>query len=139
MNTFDITDIKLFEGCSRRQRREVDRLMTGIVVPAGTVLMQQGELGRECFIVCSGTVEIRRDGKAIHESGPGELVGEAALLTDGHVRTASAVATTDCRVLVLSRREFDELGRRLPPVWVRINKIAVRHLAENLERHDAAA
>ena len=139
MNSFDLTSVPLFDGCSKRQFREAGRLMTGITVPAGTVLMEQGEVGRECLIICSGTIDIHRDGEKVHESGRGELVGEAALLMEEHVRTATAVTATDCEVLVLSRREFDELGHRLPLVWVRMNKIAVTHLAENLERSSVAA
>ena len=139
MSTFDLNELKLFSGCSKRQLRKLLRLTTGAVVPAGQVLMAQGEPGRECMIVCSGTVSVIHDGEVIHRSGPGEILGEAALLGDGARRSATAVTDTECSVLVMDRREFASLAEEVPQVWVRINKAAITHLAEALEHDPAAA
>jgi CRP-like cAMP-binding protein len=97
-------------------------------VPAGRVLIRQGELGREAFLVVSGRVEVRRGGELVAELGPGEIVGENALLGDWH-RTADVVAVTEVELAVFSRRGFeaamagspsfrhhveDSVGRRTP-------------------------
>ncbi len=57
--------------------------------------------------------------KAIARLGPGALVGELALL-DGDSRTATVVAETDLRLLVLSRQEFSTLLGAAPSVGRKI-------------------
>lgn len=131
--SFELKDLRLFEGCSRRQRRAVEQIMAPATLPAGRVLMRQGEPGRECMIICSGSVSIERNGVAVGEAGPGDVVGEAALLIPVSGRSATAVTVTECEVLVLDRDEFRQLQDAAPAAWVRINKLAVRHLARSLD------
>ncbi len=67
-------------------------------------IIAQGASGADVFIICSGEVRIVKElGSAVAEVarlGPGDIVGEIALLTDG-VRTASAVAAGETRVFSL--------------------------------------
>jgi CRP-like cAMP-binding protein len=68
-----------------------------------------GSAGDSMVAVLSGTIRISvpsPDGKEIVLAilGPGEICGEIALL-DGKERTADAKAATDCRVVVLERRD----------------------------------
>jgi voltage-gated potassium channel len=74
-------------------------------VPAGRVLIRRGDVGHEAFLVVSGRVEVRRGDELVVELGPGEIVGENALLGDRH-RTADVVAVTEVEVAVFSRRGF---------------------------------
>jgi len=79
-------------------------------VPRGTVIFSKGDPGTSLFAMVKGTVRIgvtAADGRetVFNIIGPGELCGEIALL-DGGERTADAVATTDCEILVIDRREF---------------------------------
>jgi CRP-like cAMP-binding protein len=100
--------VPLFEGLSKKQLRRISSLMTRIDRPAGQVLTTEGQPGFEFFIVLEGEVEVRRGDRVIARRGPGEYVGEIALL-DRRPRTATAVATTPVSVEVLSRREFMSL------------------------------
>jgi CRP-like cAMP-binding protein len=83
------------------------------LVPAGTVLIRQGEPGASFYLIESGrlSVSTRQDGeeRAIAERGPGEYVGEIALLLDVS-RTATVTAAADARVLVLDRASFSRLA-----------------------------
>jgi CRP-like cAMP-binding protein len=56
-------------------------------------------------VLVSGTVEVTRDGVTVAELGPGDVVGEGALLGDGR-RNATVTATTPVTALVMSTREF---------------------------------
>jgi Cyclic nucleotide-binding domain len=67
---------------------------------AGEPLMQQGEEGRELFLLLDGIVDVEVDGDEVAEIGPGALLGERALL-EGGKRTASVWATTPVRVVVI--------------------------------------
>jgi CRP-like cAMP-binding protein len=80
------------------------------VVKRDTIIFSKGDPGNSLFAVVRGTLRIGVTSAEGREAvfnivGPGELVGEIALL-DGRERTADAVASTDCELLVIDRREF---------------------------------
>jgi CRP/FNR family cyclic AMP-dependent transcriptional regulator len=79
-------------------------------VKRGTIICSQGDPGNSLFAVVKGTVRIGVTSAEGREAvfniiEPGEVFGEIALL-DGRERTADAVATSDCELLVVDRREF---------------------------------
>ncbi|MEM1350133.1 MAG: cyclic nucleotide-binding domain-containing protein, partial [Myxococcota bacterium] len=73
--------------------------------PAGSMLCREGNVGRSCFIIDTGLVEIsrERDGMKVEVGtlGPGEILGQLALL-DNSVRSATALAVRDTVVVELS-------------------------------------
>ncbi len=82
--------------------------------PAGPSA-SKGSIGREAFIIVDGTAEVRRNDKKVATLGPGDCFGELALLDHGP-RTATVVATTDLKVLVLGAREFAGILDEVPPI-----------------------
>ena len=122
-----IAGVPLFTGFNRRELEAVGRLMDEVDVKAGRVLMREGESGKEFFIVVSGNVRIERGGRKVNEIGPGDFLGEIALIDRGP-RTATAIATEDCRLLVLSITGFRTLVSKYPTVQGKI----MRALAERL-------
>jgi CRP-like cAMP-binding protein len=105
----------LLADLGRRELEEVGRLVDEIDVAAGKVLMRQGETGREFFVVVEGSVGIDRDGARIRALGPGDFLGEVALLSEGP-RTATATAETPTKLLVLGHREFHSLMSQYPSI-----------------------
>ena len=77
-------------------------------LPAGHVLMREGEPGAEAFVVLAGEAEVVICGQVIASVRPGESVGEMALI-DGGPRTATVVAKTPLTVLVVGRRHASAL------------------------------
>ena len=75
-------------------------------VKPGTVLVRQGEPGREIYLVLDGVVRVERDGERLAEYGPGVVLGERAHL-EGGTRTSSLVAVTACRVASADASQFD--------------------------------
>lgn len=71
--------------------------------PKGKVLASEGGLGRELIVIVDGEVSVTRDGTEVATLGPGDAVGEIALL-DGGPRTATVTATTDIEALVIEGR-----------------------------------
>ena len=86
-----------------------------VALPAGRVLCEQGGIGREAFIILEGTAEVRRNKKKVATLGAGACVGELSLLDHGP-RTASVIAITDLRVLVIGAREFAGIIDEVPPI-----------------------
>jgi serine phosphatase RsbU (regulator of sigma subunit) len=86
---------------------------------AGTILMREGERGDSFYIVLSGEIAIvsaygTPDERVIGQREVGEFVGEMSLLTQDGLRSATVLARSDARVLVLTRADFDALLQRYP-------------------------
>jgi len=95
----------LLAGCSKRELEQVAKAGDELDVAAGTLLVDQGETGQEAFLVLSGEVGIKRNGRRIATATAGDMVGELSLLDHGP-RTASAECDTDCTLFVLDQRHF---------------------------------
>ena len=111
------------------QIRWIADLATEFDVPAGFVLIEHGQPGSGMFIVTDGTISIELPRGAI-ERGPGEFVGELALLADGFTRVARVRAKTTVKGLAISRMAFFELLQREPRVAVGMLPVLARRLAE---------
>ncbi|MGF1464974.1 MAG: Crp/Fnr family transcriptional regulator [Sandaracinaceae bacterium] len=92
------------------RQRLVERF--GREVLSGAPIFGEGEPAEHCFLLERGRVRlvkrVRSSDRSLTVLGPGDLFGEDALLP-GTVRSASAVALTDCQVLALDRATFGEL------------------------------
>ena len=110
-----LATIRAFRRCTHRQLLQLAQLTTEMEAARGAVLCREGEVGRECFVVRSGEATVTIDGDPIATIGPGDVVGELALL-DGEPRVATVTAATDMRLVVLSRPEFNKVLADMPTV-----------------------
>jgi hypothetical protein len=72
----------------------------------GAVLMTQGEVGDEVFLLLDGVLGVDVDGTSWAELGPGAVVGERAAL-EGGARTATLRAVTPVRVAAVPAAQID--------------------------------
>jgi MFS family permease len=79
--------------------------VTPISLGAGTTIVAQGEPADVAYVIASGEAEVTGDGIVLRQMGPGDTVGEIALLRGG-VRTATVRATTDVELLEMGRDAF---------------------------------
>ncbi len=93
--------------------------------------MQQGDRRREFFVLVAGEVEVRRNGRKVSTLGPGNFVGEMALLSKAP-RSATVTTVTAVDVLVIADRHFVALLDRTPEIWLKV----ARALAERVGSDD---
>lgn len=124
MDTKTLAGIGAFSGLSKAELEKLARWTFELEVPAGEELTREGRLAHEFFVIEDGAVEIRANGERIAELGPGEFFGEIALLGGGP-RTATVVASTALRLIVMSAQEFRRMEQELPAVADRV-RAAVR-------------
>jgi CRP/FNR family cyclic AMP-dependent transcriptional regulator len=100
--------VPLFSGIDREGLQELGRITEEVEVPAGHVLTHEGRHEGYFFVVVSGTLRIQRGDQTINTIGPGDFLGEIALL-DGGPRTATSTAESACRLLSITHERFREL------------------------------
>ena len=92
---------------------EIARRVQEMEVAAGEIIFQEGEEGDAVYIVVDGRLSIEHDGTQLVTRGPGELVGEFALIDD-HTRSATVIAIGTVQLLKWTREDFTAaLGQSL--------------------------
>lgn len=125
---------------------------------AGDVIFRQGDRGEQLYIVKSGVLEVAAtptDGiepTIIAFLGPGEVMGELALLT-GSARSATVRAPERAEVFALEKATFDDLllnaptlsrnlcvvlAKRLEATTLKLPKTGAKQLQGNLRFFDLA-
>ena len=110
-----LQQVPLFAGCSKRDLQHILKVGDQIIMTAGTMIVDQGQMGREAFIILDGEVSVRRGGRKINTLGTGDVVGELSLLDHGP-RTASVICETDCTLFVLDQRHFRQVIEDQPAI-----------------------
>ncbi|HEX5095333.1 MAG TPA: cyclic nucleotide-binding domain-containing protein, partial [Acidimicrobiia bacterium] len=108
-----LQQVTLFSACSRKDLQLVARRAEDVKVPAGKVLVAEGETGHEFFVILEGNAKVTRQGRKIADIGPGAAFGELALL-DKAPRNATVVAESDMELVVLGQREFAGIIDEVP-------------------------
>jgi CRP-like cAMP-binding protein len=101
----NLRNVPLFSSCTSKDLEKIAKAGDEVSMKAGSLIVDQGQTGREAFVVLSGSVVVRRNGKKVATLGPGTIVGELSLLDHGP-RTATVVCETDCTFLLLDQRSF---------------------------------
>jgi CRP/FNR family cyclic AMP-dependent transcriptional regulator len=113
-----LTHIRMFDHLSEDDRVALANVIDELKVAEGETLFHAGDPGDSLFIVREGEIELYiKDtvGQKIvlTTARPGDMFGELAMLDTGP-RTATALALTDCEVLVLDRGDLVLLFQRKP-------------------------
>jgi CRP-like cAMP-binding protein len=95
----------LFEPLPAAAVERLARNSVPAVVEAGTTIIHEGDVGDRVYVIASGEADVSANGSHVATLGPGDHVGEIALLRDVP-RTATVVATTGVRLLSLERDVF---------------------------------
>ena len=114
-----LNGIPLFAELSKKDREQIARWADEIDEPVGFTLVDQGRFAHEFFVLLEGTVDVRKDDQHLTDLGPGDFFGEIALVEDER-RTASVIATTPVRAIVMPSREFRAMRNQMPAVCARI-------------------
>ena len=148
-----LATVPLLEGQDEADLAELARVMRRRTLPAGESVWRQGDDARDMLFVVNGAVStsIQAPGDRMVEigrAGPGEILGEIALL-DGQGQAMSARVTDAANVLALGRLDFEallvgqrpgafSLKRRLACLLTTRLREQLRHLAVSLGGESAS-
>ena len=115
MDQARLKSIPLFASLSEAEREKVARWADEVEVEVGKHLVDEGRFAYEFFVIEEGSAAVRHGDEVVAELGPGDFFGEIALLE--HVRrTASVVATSPMRAVVMFGRDFRSMENEMPAV-----------------------
>jgi CRP/FNR family transcriptional regulator, cyclic AMP receptor protein len=107
----------------------------GEAIEAGGVLFAEGDQADDMFVVKSGEIDVVVAGNVVQTIGPGEILGEMALVDDGP-RSATAVARTDAEVVRVDRRRFEFMVQQTPGFATTVLAIVAERLRAANARAD---
>lgn len=124
-----LAKVPLFAGLSKKDLAKVAKVSEELEIAGGKKLVDQGRPGHEFYLLLEGTAVVRRNNRKVAELGPGDYFGELALLDRGP-RSASVVANTDVRVLMLSQRAFVGVLDSIPGMAYKLLTVMAHRLRE---------
>jgi CRP/FNR family transcriptional regulator, cyclic AMP receptor protein len=126
-----IRKVPLFSRLNKKGLEDVAHIADELDLPAGKMMAEEGDRGREFFVLLEGEADVTKGDQSINTMKPGDFFGEIALVTQ-MPRTASVTATTPVRVLVITERDFGALLKRAPEVSRQVAEALAERLAPEI-------
>ena len=130
--------VPLLSGLEPSELERIAQVAIPRSFPKGARVFHEGDRTDACYVIRAGEVRVTRehpDGRAIALAtlGPGELVGELAML-DGGVRSASVEALTDVDLLAVSAADMKGLLEPNAEITAKLVIALTKRLRETNER-----
>jgi malate dehydrogenase (oxaloacetate-decarboxylating)(NADP+) len=132
-----LTQLKPLSGFNALELQQLMGLGRELILPAGTVFIEEGSVGAGFYLLVSGRVEIRKDGNRLAVLEPGAFIGEMALFNN-NVRVSQALALEPVTLLEIPTTEFWPQVLNHEPVAVKLMELLGKIMTERLQQQDAA-
>ena len=103
-----VRTLSLFAALDDDQLGPICEILDEINCPAGRPLIRAGDVGDSLYVITAGHMRVERGGEMIAQVGPGDVVGELALM-DKQPRSADVIAITPTTLLKLSAEKLTSL------------------------------
>lgn len=100
-----LRQVSLFQAMSDAELETLSRHVDEVALNAGDKLATQDQHEPQMFVLVDGAARVERNGTRIADLGPGDVVGEIALIDQGP-RTADVVVEEDGKAYVMHSRDF---------------------------------
>lgn len=107
--------LPVFSACSRETLKKVGALLDECTFSPGETMVQQGQRALAFFVIETGIADVSADGRRIATLGPGDMVGETAML-DHLPRSATVAARGTLTAFAASVVAFQKLIGEHPAV-----------------------
>src|SRR5262245_22912412 len=111
--------LPIFSTLSADELAELSQRVEEREVESGHHLLHQGDGGYTFFVITSGTADVFVDEAVVRSLGPGDFLGEKAILGEGR-RTATVTATSPMALIAMFGLEFRNLQREHPELAEKI-------------------
>jgi CRP-like cAMP-binding protein len=105
--------IDRFSDLSDKQVAKIASAGTFVTVPADWALMGEGTASDKAYLLISGEVSVRKDGKEVAQLGPGDIFGEMGIVNH-KLRSATVVSLSRLECLHFTKEQVEELENEIP-------------------------
>ncbi len=133
-----LKNVELFQDIPGEVLADIASLLEEVTYEKGSYIVNEGELGKELFIIIEGEVEVISGGSRIDKMTPGASFGEMSLI-DSQPRSADVVALEDVSLLRIERDDFHEILKQRDEVALGVIKVLnrrIRNLNQRLLEKD---
>ena len=123
MNQKRLAELALFEGLDEEALRTIAKTAHELSVSDGAELVREGDYSYELTVIDEGEAVVLHGDEEVAKLGPGDVFGEAGVLTKGH-RNATVRATTPMRLMTLTGWDMRRLRNRIPQLAERLEALA---------------
>jgi CRP-like cAMP-binding protein len=146
METLRLATIRFFADLPEDELAAVASIAAEEEIPPGQLLAAEGRVGYSLYAIESGTADVVINGETVGTIAAGDVVGEMAVLISppdwsappevaiGGSRTASVIATSPMRLIMLFKRDVWALEQRVPVLTQRLRAVLEEHRAQDAER-----
>ncbi|WP_310529839.1 cyclic nucleotide-binding domain-containing protein [Nocardioides sp.] len=103
----------IFDALSPAESARVRAVGTHLTLPAGWSPIGERTPADKAYILTSGEVSVRRSGTEIAQLGPGQIIGEAAIV-NRTLRSATVVALTPLEAIHFTSDQLELLVAEIP-------------------------
>jgi len=125
-----LAGVSFFDGFGPSELHRVAQLATEVEAEKGALLIDQGRVGTECFVILEGEAGVYFGGEHIATIGSGSMVGEMALV-EHRPRNASVIAETEMQLVAFDMTAFKTLLQEMPEVQRRVMATLVERVNRN--------
>jgi len=121
--------VAFFEGFDDHELARVAELADDVEAETGAVLVEQGRVGQECYVILEGRASVYVGDEHVATLDAGSMVGEMALI--GHKpRNATVVADTPMKLLAFDTKHFKQLLEEMPKAHDRVMETLAARLRD---------
>ncbi|MDH3606588.1 MAG: cyclic nucleotide-binding domain-containing protein [Acidimicrobiia bacterium] len=125
--------VPLFARLDEAELEEIGRHADEVEVPAGTTIVTQNATGNSFYVIVEGLADVMRDDQQLAVLGPGDFLGEMALLED-LPRSATVTTTAPSRLLEMHRRDFSAVLDAAPHLARKMLSVMAHRLRDADEK-----
>lgn len=122
MDAKALKNVALFAELSARDRQFAAEHADEATADSGEVLIEQGRWGFDFFVILDGTADVFEGDARVASVGPGDVLGEIGVM-EGTLRTATVVATTPMRLIVMDGRALRALSDAHPDIYAELARL----------------
>lgn len=128
-------EAKIFAGIEKESLEKIQKLMTRKEYKSGEVIFEEGEIGKEFYIIQSGKVDVLKSGVKIGELLKNDVFGEMAVI-DNRDRAATIKASEDMITQVITKENFERLKESDMETYLKIVLNITKELSTRLRDID---
>jgi CRP/FNR family cyclic AMP-dependent transcriptional regulator len=108
-----LAELNRLEGLSDADLKTVVRAGRHVMLPANWSLIWEMTPADKAYLIVDGEVSVRKHGKEVTRLGPGDVIGEMAIVNH-RLRSASVVSLTPLEVIHFTKESLEQLLEEVP-------------------------